>query len=255
MRALVTLFAVGIVAVAGNKVIHPIVGGVDTSIVNHPYTASLLYSADLAAYVQSCVGAILNSKTVLSAAHCFYGDATYSWRIRVGSDFANSGGTVSMTFRILNYPDFNPFYYEGDLSLLQSSSAFIFSDRIRPASIAGPNYNVGDNQPLLAIGWGKSSANATVTERLRQIQVNHINLTTCRNIYRVLSMYPSEVMLCSGWLDTYRGKECQGTTGGPLLHNNVIVGVTSWGEQCVLNHYPGISTRISNYTSWIQANV
>ncbi|XP_014356523.2 trypsin CFT-1 [Papilio machaon] len=251
--SLVTVLAVGIAAVTGQKDFNVIVGGVETSIENHPYTAALLYTADLAFYTQTCVGAVLNSRAVLSTAHCFYGDETYLWRIRVGSNYANSGGIVHIISRIINHPDFHTFYYENDIAVLHSVSV-LTSNNVRPASIAGPNYIVPDTQPLLAVGWGKSSANATASERMRQIQVNYINMNTCRSIYVILAMYPTTDMMCSGWLDTYRGKECQGEAGGPVLHNNVIVGVTSWGRQCVLNHYPGISTRISNYTSWIQAN-
>lgn len=115
-------------------------------------------------WIQNKTQSAVNLTKILKVSLLFYsGDATYTWRIRVGSDFANSGGTVYITFRILNHPDFNPFYYEADVSLLQSSSTFIFSDRVGAAAIAGPNYNVGDNQPLLAVGWGKSSVSFDTT--------------------------------------------------------------------------------------------
>ncbi|KPJ16476.1 Trypsin CFT-1 [Papilio machaon] len=251
--SLVTVLAVGIAAVTGQKDFKVIVGGVETSIENHPYTAALLYTADLAFYTQTCVGTVLNSRAVLSNAQCFYEDEAHSWRIRVGSNYANSGGIVHITSRIVSHPDFNFYQFTNDIALLHSVST-LTSNSVRPASIAGPNYIVQDNHPLLVVGWGKSSANATASERIRHIQVNNINMNTCRNTYVILAMYPDNNMMCSGWLDTYRGKECQGRAGGPVVHNNVIVGVTSWGEQCTLNHYPGISTRISSYTPWIQAN-
>lgn len=86
----------------------------------------------------------------------FSGDDINLWRIRVGSNYANSGGTVHITLRIINHPDFHTFYSYNDVALLHSASA-LTNDNVRPASIAGPNYIVPDNQPLLAVGWGKSS--------------------------------------------------------------------------------------------------
>lgn len=62
-------------------------------------------------------------------------------------------------------------------------------------------------------------------------------------------------MLCSGWLDVGGRDQCQGDSGGPLIHNNVVVGVCSWGHSCAQPRYPGVNTRVSRYTAWIQATV
>ncbi|CAK1602341.1 unnamed protein product [Parnassius mnemosyne] len=229
-----------------------IVGGSSTSIQNYPYVAALLRSSSQA-YVQSCVGTIINNRAILSAAHCFYRDSANRWRIRVGSSYANSGGTVFTTARIISHPSYNEFSYDHDVAVMHSSRGFSFSNSVRAASIAGSNYNVADNQALWAVGWGTASYGGSFSEQLRRIEVRSINLRTCQNIYVELAMYLTDNMMCSGWLNS-SGKDCQGTTGGPLIHNNVIVGVCTWGEQCGLARYPGISTRVSRYTSWIQSN-
>ncbi|XP_068626908.1 trypsin CFT-1-like [Battus philenor] len=231
-----------------------VIGGSLTTIKNHPYLAALLFSSDLAFYWQRCVGAIITSRTALSIGHCFVGDTDYLWRIRVGSSYANSGGNVHVTARIIIHPEINPFQFENDVAVLHSATPFIFSDSIRAGAIAGVNYVLGNNQPLLAIGWGRNSVNATASEELRQIQVNYIDMNKCRNIYVTWAMYPSDDMLCSGWDQANDRQECQGEQGGPVLHNDVIVGLTSWGLQCLYSQYPGISTRVSSFTPWIVAN-
>ncbi|CAK1602340.1 unnamed protein product [Parnassius mnemosyne] len=180
-------------------------------------------------------------------------DSANRWRIRVGSSYANSGGTVFTTARIISHPSYNEFSYDHDVAVMHSSRGFSFSNSVRAASIAGSNYNVADNQALWAVGWGTASYGGSFSEQLRRIEVRSINLRTCQNIYVELAMYLTDNMMCSGWLNS-SGKDCQGTTGGPLIHNNVIVGVCTWGEQCGLARYPGISTRVSRYTSWIQSN-
>ncbi|CAK1602337.1 unnamed protein product [Parnassius mnemosyne] len=136
---------------------------------------------------------------------------------------------------------------------MHSSRGFSFSNSVRAASIAGSNYNVANNQALWAVGWGKPSAGGSFTEQLRRFEVRSIDLRTCRSIYNEIAMTITDNMMCSGWINA-SGKECQGTSGGPLIHKNVIVGIRAWGEQCSLARYPGISTLVSRYTSWIQSN-
>lgn len=61
-------------------------------------------------------------------------------------------------------------------------------------------------------------------------------------------------MLCSGWLDVGGRDQCHGDSGGPLLHNGIVVGVTSWGHECALARFPGVNVRVTCFVSWIQSN-
>ncbi|CAK1602336.1 unnamed protein product [Parnassius mnemosyne] len=230
-----------------------IVGGSSTSIQNYPYVAALLRSSSQA-YVQSCVGTIINNRAILSAAHCFYRDSANRWRIRVGSSYANSGGTVFTTARIIIHPSFGEYSNDHDVAVMHSSRGFSFSNSVRAASIAGSNYNVANNQALWAVGWGKPSVGGPASEQLRQVMIWTINQNICRSRYAELGFTITDNMLCSGWLDVGGRDQCQGDSGGPLIHNDVIVGICSWGQQCALARYPGVNTRVSRFTSWIQAN-
>lgn len=92
-------------------------------------------------------------------------------------------------------------------------------------------------------------------DRLRHVEKWTVNQEICRNRY-VESYYTiTENMLCSGYLDVGGRDACSGDSGGPLLHNNAVVGITSFGENCAHDYYPGVNVRISNYISWIQNNV
>lgn len=57
-------------------------------------------------------------------------------------------------------------------------------------------------------------------------------------------------MLCATARDPPRDA-CQGDSGGPLVVNHNLVGIVSWGEGCADNVYPGVYTRLSQYSSWI----
>ncbi|XP_068626998.1 trypsin CFT-1-like [Battus philenor] len=232
-----------------------IIGGSITTIDAYPYASSLLYSWDLKSYSQACGGAILTNRAILSAAHCFYGDTAIKWRIRVGSSWANSGGTVHNVGKIVNHPNYNYLTFDNDIAILQSATVFTYSNRVRAGSIAGSNYQLADNQAVWAIGWGVTQVDGSGSEQLRNVQVWTINQTICRSRYAELRLQITDNMLCSGWLDVGGRDQCQGDSGGPLLHNRVIVGVCSWGQSCALARYPGVNTRVSRFTSWIQANV
>ncbi|CAG4977672.1 unnamed protein product [Parnassius apollo] len=255
MRATLLLLALGLAAVAAvPKNPQKIVGGSTTTIEQYPFGASLLYSWFGILYNQACGGTVLNNRAILSAAHCFVGDNANNWRIRLGSSNANSGGQVYNTNQIISHPDYNSRTLDNDVAILRSSSAFLFSNSVSAASIAGSGYNLGDDQVVWAIGWGTTSVGGFSSEQLRHVQIWTVNQDICRIRYAELGMTVTDNMLCSGWLDVGGRDQCQGDSGGPLIHNNVIVGVCSWGYRCALARYPGVNARVSRFTSWIQSN-
>ncbi|XP_011561374.3 trypsin, alkaline C [Plutella xylostella] len=228
-----------------------IVGGSLATISQYPYAVAMLYGTS--SYFQSCGGTILTSTAVLSAAQCVVGNTPSRWRVRVGSSFSSSGGSVH-TIRLLTYhAGYNAQTMDNDVAVLRTSTPITFiPNAVAPATIAGPNYVLNDNQAVFAVGWGTTSSGGGTSEQLRQVQVWTVNQATCRGRYSELGYGVTDNMLCSGWLDVGGRDQCQGDSGGPLIHNNVIVGVCSWGYRCAQPRYPGVNTRVSKYTSWIQ---
>ncbi|KAA2237139.1 serine protease, partial [Chitinophaga agrisoli] len=254
-RSTIILLALGLAAVAGVPT-NPqrIIGGSTTNINQYPGRAALLYTWNWNQWWQSCGGNILNQRSILSAAHCPYGDATGRWRIRVGSTFANSGGVVHNVNRIIIHPNYNRRTADSDLCILRSNSNIAYNNNVRPINIAGANYNLGDNQVVWAAGWGATSLGGSNSEQLRHVQVWTINQNACVQRYRPINRAITANMLCSGVLDVGGRDQCQGDSGGPLLHNRVLVGVCSWGQYCADRRFPGVNVRVSRFTSWIQSN-
>lgn len=85
------------------------------------------------------------------------------WRARVGSSWAHSGGTVHAASQIIEHPQYNPYTEDNDFSIMRLSPNINYiANTVAPASIAGPNYNLGDNQVVWAIGWGHIQVTAIV---------------------------------------------------------------------------------------------
>lgn len=75
-------------------------------------------------------------------------------RVRVGSSFANSGGTVFLVQQIVNHPNYNANTRDHNIAIIRLQSSITFSDVVQRGAIAGTSYNVADNRPVFAIGWG-----------------------------------------------------------------------------------------------------
>ncbi|XP_046960197.1 trypsin CFT-1-like [Vanessa cardui] len=226
-----------------------IVGGSLTTINQYPFGAAVLklFGSN---HRQVCGGTIINNRSVLSAAHCFVREPTNAFQIRVGSSFANSGGSVHPVSQIINHPNYNVMN-NNDISVLRVSRAFTFGSTVQVGRIPGSNYGLADNQPVWVIGWGMTSFGGSPSEQLRHVQVWTVNQNICRNSYGSVI---TDNMLCAGHLNVGGRDSCTQDSGGPLLHNGVVVGVVSFGNGCGDGRFPGVYARVSRYTSWIQSN-
>lgn len=87
------------------------------------------------------------------------------------------------------------------------------------------------------------------SEQLRHVEVKVISQKICKTSYRHLRHIDDNV-LCAGWL-TGGHDQCQRDSGSPLYHKGVVVGIASVGEGCGKPEFPGISVKLSRYSSWI----
>ncbi|XP_035448173.2 trypsin, alkaline B-like isoform X1 [Spodoptera frugiperda] len=257
MRAVFVLVALGLTVVTAVPAnITGIVGGSETVISRYPSIVGLLYSSDGNNFNQVCVGAIVNMKSIMTAAHCVYGDAVYKWRARAGSSWANWGGFMYSFKSFIIHPSFNFRTMNNDIAILHPTTdiAYTIGNVVKPASIAGPKYNLPVNDIVWAAGWGSSVVGAAPDEKLRHIEGRIISEHTCSSKYAAVGANVTSDMLCFGWPYGVSRNRCQGDSGSPVYHHTTLVGISSWGYGCDIPGYPGVNTRISKLSIWIQEN-
>ncbi|XP_075984826.1 trypsin, alkaline C-like [Anticarsia gemmatalis] len=252
----ILLFAVAICSSSANSA-GRIVGGDPTTIENYPSIVQVESTVLNIVWSQSCAATILNSRYLLSAAHCF-SLGSRNRRIRAGTTRRGSGGTVLTISQVLNHPSYGTLGQglDGDISLVQLSSNLVYSNVIAQIAITSQGFELPDNLPVVHAGWGATSQGGSTSSVLRDVTIYTINRELCAARYLTLPR-PQRVtqnMICAGILDVGGKDACQGDSGGPLYYDNILVGVVSWGHGCANATFPGVSTRVSSYTDWIVAN-
>ncbi|XP_063836152.1 trypsin, alkaline B-like [Ostrinia nubilalis] len=251
MRCIVLLVILGTVAVSGQADLR-IQGGSATSIATYPYAAALLRSPTAANFRLTCAGVIVNTRSILTAASCVAGDSTSRWRVRVGSNSSISGGRLLTINLIRVHSSYRAATRDFDIAMLRTTTSFVQTHLIRAARFASSGYTLVAPQTVTAVGWGATVSGGAPVSTIRHVRLNIINQTTCANNYRGRGITVTANMVCAGWIGG-RG-QCTGDTGGPLVHNGVVVGIFSRSIGCGQANLPGINTRISRFAGWITIN-
>ena len=90
--------------------------------------------------------------------------------------------------------------------------------------------------------------NTKVFNRFQSLELPILSNSTCENVYK--DKY-RRGMFCAGFLEG--GKDsCHGDAGGPLVCNDELQGIVSWGQSCAERGHPGVYTRVCEYVDWIE---
>lgn len=226
-----------------------IVGGSEIEIGAAPWQARLIIGE------YGCGGTIIDSRWILTAAHCAElapANEIYVWT-GIADQAAMNLGNATRVDQVIIHPGWNSDTDQNDIALLRLSSPVSGGSPIRlHANPSGP----AAGTPAFVSGWGAIAFEGPGSQQLRGASI-----TVLADPSDECGNYPDgdfdELrMLCAGrpagGVDT-----CQGDSGGPLVipvgDNWELAGVTSWGRECALANFPGVYARVSTYVPWIYA--
>ncbi|KAK9885017.1 hypothetical protein WA026_009244 [Henosepilachna vigintioctopunctata] len=237
------------------NVMQRIVGGIVTKIKAYPWMVALTNKNRF-----FCGASAINSRYLLTAAHCTVGISKDSLTaVFLEHDRSDPSETKVFKKKIISILKHKSYLSGGnfdyDIALLKLENHIQFAGEMKPICLPtiGKSFTgmIGK-----ALGWGATAEYGQVSSKLREVDVPIISNEDCRN-----TKYGNKItgnMICAGYPKEGGKDGCQGDSGGPLQvvnqTKNMIVGIVSWGEGCALKNYPGVYTRVNKFVTWIKAN-
>jgi len=258
-----------------------IIGGQASNVSEFPWTAALIRKgAPGLPDTAICGATVIAPSWVVTAAHCVvdYLDAypdTYPGP--AGEDYvgpealdvltgvtqlsrADSGQRLAVA-AVYPHASYTGPYNDYDFALLRLAKP----TRATPIAIVGTSTAdksmEAAGRSATAVGWGYDGD--SYPDSLRSVELSVLRDATCEALYpagRVVdgepTEYRSQSMLCAG--DLAGGHDaCQGDSGGPLAGRSSdgkwkLLGVISWGDGCAQANRPGVYSRVSAASGWIE---
>jgi hypothetical protein len=213
-----------------------------------------------------CGGTVVSPTKILTAAHCLKDEngKNYSWYSHglvitgtaqlptvdsSGQITDLHGGSLSGVWRQWNHPSYSTATIDNDIAVLTLPNPIKATPIRMTTATDTTSYAAGTKATLF--GWGRtSSATQDISETLKTATLPMQSDATCADYYG--ADFVKGHMVCAG--DPATGSDegttsaCNGDSGGPLIVNNRIVGVVSWGvKDCVENGAYSVFSKVSSY--------
>ncbi|CAG7823718.1 unnamed protein product [Allacma fusca] len=237
----------------------------DTDYGEYPWQVAIL-KKDGYDNVYVCGGSLIDSRHILTAAHCIKGHKPSDLRVRLGEwDVNHETEFYPHVERDVSGIAIHPEFYAGnlfnDLAIVKLEGYVDFrqNPHISPVCLPHKNFEFS-NQRCFVTGWGKDAFGeiGKYQNVLKEVDVKVLPNFECEQKLKRTRLGPDFVLhpgfVCAGGEE---GKDaCKGDGGGPLVCDIKgtwqLAGVVSWGVGCGQRDVPGVYVRVSQYNDWIR---
>ncbi|XP_011504811.1 PREDICTED: chymotrypsin-1-like [Ceratosolen solmsi marchali] len=230
-----------------------IVGGTDADIREFPYIASL---RKVSTNEHFCGATIITNWHLLTAAHCFLSETDKLDMFRVYTGTSNSSDISGPSYKIA-YVDLHPKYngkitptgsHAHDIAIITVWRPIEFNEFQNKAKL--PTRNSLANEKGYISGWGsKDYPSDETSEQLQKAKMSIVDQDKCS---KMVDFIIKPEQLCA--FQSIGIGSCIGDSGGPLIINREVVGISSFNLPCARG-LPDIYTDVYNYLDFILPHI
>ena len=229
-----------------------IIGGRVANASEYPWMAVLVENLSGRAF---CGATLINTRFVLTAAHCMIKQDESSFHVVLGENDITSPSSASLyrISRIYSHPKFSgPPDFANDLSLVELERPVTVGDRMTPVCLPQPGpteFPTSRYGYLMVAGWGLLRDKGPQPKTLIEADVIQRLNSYCALVY---GRKFTQKHICANSMSS---SVCNGDSGGPLMLRSkgkvFEIGVVSYGYVCGNYRYPAAFTRTQAYLDWI----
>lgn len=220
-------------------------GGI-TTITEHPHHVSVRTFN-----VHVCAGSLITPTTALTSARPIEEFNPSEYSVLAGSSVhsGDSNAQIRRLKRILRHPEYNELFNFNNIALLYWERPMQLGATVRAIALPQQFSPVPYGRNGTITGWGL--LNNSPARRLKAATVPLLSDSKCNSI---LDAPLTSDMLCAREAPGGIGSG-EGDFGAALVVNGVQIGISSWGYGYDGPGYPGVYTKVANFSFWIRDNL
>ena len=231
-----------------------IADGEDTAQFAFPWMAAIRQVFDRPLF-QTCSGAIIGQRFVLSTAYCCEAQRNDNYKIIVGDWDSSVNEVEERHIGIVKHhlhPDYIPSQKHDDICVFELAEDLVWSAGIQPAALPARDAETPAESNVTLIGWGFTNGQVFRPDILQMVDLEAISDADCAS-----SAFSAtdDNMLCTYQEGVSRGGSCSGDEGAPLTltGTNTLVGLMSWRDDAGAcpSTFPDVYVEVSKYEEFI----